>query len=287
MWPTPAASAPRTPVPVMSRSPTRMRPPVGTRRPGDRLHELGLAVAVHAGDADDLARAHLEREAAQRGQPAVVHRLEVLHARAAGSPVSAASLSSRNSTSRPTISLARLASVAPLVSTVPTFLPRRSTVTRSAISSTSRSLWEMKMTETPSAVSERRTLSSSAVSWAVSTAVGSSRIRTSAPRCSTRRISTRCCWPTPMSSTRARGSTASPNGPPARARAARRSPTSSSAPLRGSEASTTFSATLMTGMSMKCWCTMPIRSPIACRGEAICTASPRRRISPSSGWWSP
>jgi hypothetical protein len=31
-------------------------------------------------------------------------------------------------------------------------LPRRSTVTRSAISSTSRSLWVMKMTETPSAV---------------------------------------------------------------------------------------------------------------------------------------
>ena len=127
-----------------------------------------------------------------------------------GSPGLAASFSSRKSTSRPTISFARLASVAPSVSTVPTFTPRRSTVTRSAISSTSRSLCEMKMTETPSAVSVRSTLNSSAASCAVSTAVGSSRISTSAPRCSTRRISTRCCWPTPMSSTRARGSTTRP-----------------------------------------------------------------------------
>ena len=95
----------------------------------------------------------------------------------------------------------------PRSATVSIFLPRRSTVTRSAISSTSRSLCVMKMTETPSAVSARSTLNSSAISCAVSTAVGSSRISTSAPRCSTRRISTRCCWPTPMSSTQARGST--------------------------------------------------------------------------------
>src|ERR671916_160626 len=39
---------------------------------GDRLDQLGLAVAVDAGDADDLARADLQRQAAQRGQPAVV-----------------------------------------------------------------------------------------------------------------------------------------------------------------------------------------------------------------------
>ena len=77
---------------------------------------------------------------------------------------------------------ARLASVAPSVETVSTFLPRRSTLTRSAISSTSPSLCEMKTIDLPSAVSVRRILNSSAVSWAVSTAVGSSRISTSAPR---------------------------------------------------------------------------------------------------------
>ena len=30
-----------------------------------------------------------------------------------------------------------------------------------------------------------------------------------------------------------------------------------------------FSATVMTGTSMKCWCTMPIRRSIASRGESI------------------
>ena len=62
----------------------------------------------------------------------------------------------------------------------------------------------------------------------------------------------------------------------ARAPAASAASRSSSTPLRGSDASTTFSATVMTGMSMKCWCTMPIRMPIASRGEPMCTGSPRR-----------
>ena len=57
MWPTPAASAPRTPVPVMSRPPTRTWPACAGAQAGDRLDELGLAVAVDARDADDLARA--------------------------------------------------------------------------------------------------------------------------------------------------------------------------------------------------------------------------------------
>ena len=147
MWPTPAAERPAHAragdVAVADPDAPAGRDP----QPGDRLHELGLAVAVDAGDADDLARraprARRRAARAARGRPSP----RGPPPRAAGSPVSAASLSSRNSTSRPTISLARLASVAPLVSTVPTFLPRRSTVTRSAISSTSRSLWEMKMTD--------------------------------------------------------------------------------------------------------------------------------------------
>ena len=57
--------------------------------------------------------------------------------------------------------------------------------------------------------------------------------------------------------------------------------------LRGSAPSTRFSATVITGTSMKCWCTMPMPSAIARRGESIATSSPSSRISPSSGWWSP
>ena len=39
-----------------------------SRRPGERLDQLRLAVAVDAGDADDLARPHLERHAAHRSR---------------------------------------------------------------------------------------------------------------------------------------------------------------------------------------------------------------------------
>ena len=72
--------------------------------------------------------------------------------------------------------------MAPSVGTVSIRLPRRSTVTRSEISSTSFSLWLMKTIETPSAFSARSTSNSSWLSWAVSTAVGSSRIRMRASR---------------------------------------------------------------------------------------------------------
>ncbi len=59
------------------------------------------------------------------------------------------------------------------------------------------------------------------------------------------------------------------------------------AALRGSAPSTRFSATVITGTSMKCWCTMPMPSPIALRDESIVTFSPPSRISPSSGCRSP
>ena len=53
---------------------------------------------------------------------------------------------------------------------------------------------------------------------------------------------------------------------------------------RGSVASTMFSATVITGISMKCWCTIPIPCSIAARGESIVICSPLTRISPASGW---
>ena len=62
-----------------------------------------------------------------------------------GSPDLAEVFSTRRSTSRPTIRRARLASVAPSAGNVSTSLPRRRTVIRSAMSSTSFSLWVMKI----------------------------------------------------------------------------------------------------------------------------------------------
>jgi hypothetical protein len=48
-----------------------------------------------------------------------------------------------------------------------------------------------------------------------------------------------------------------------------------------------FSVTVITGTSMKCWCTMPMPSSIARDGDVTWTGSPLTRISPSSGLYSP
>ena len=58
---------------------------------------------------------------------------------------------------------------------------------------------------------------------------------------------------------------------------------SSSTPaFTGSFASTMFSVTVITGISMKCWCTIPIPSSIASLGDEIVTGFPFIRISPES-----
>ncbi len=69
-----------------------------------------------------------------------------------------------------------------LVGTSPTYCPFRSTATRSEMAMTSWSLWVMMTMDFPSARMFRSTSKSRSVSWGVSTAVGSSRIRMSAPR---------------------------------------------------------------------------------------------------------
>ena len=50
----------------------------------------------------------------------------------------------------------------------------------------------------------------------------------------------------------------------------------------GSLASTMFSATVITGISMKCWCTIPIPAEIASLAEWKTTRLPFTKISPSS-----
>src|SRR5262249_5179781 len=86
-------------------------------------------------------------------------------------------------------------------------------------------------------------------------------------------------------------------GRPARRGGARAAPGGTRSPPRcisgvaslrtGSAPSVTFSATVKTGTSIKCWCTMPTRARIASRGEWMATGLSSSRISPSSGWISP
>ena len=180
-------------------------------QPGHGVDQLGLAVAVDAGDADDLSRPHVEREAAHLLDAAVVEHVQVLDLEQrrrsgwTGPCRRAAAPRGRPSAARGS------ARSLPPAGSVSILLPRRSTVIRSATSVTSFSLWLMKMIDLPCAVRPRMISKSSPASCGVSTAVGSSSTRMSAFRYSAFRISTRCCWPTVMSSMRAFGSTASPN----------------------------------------------------------------------------
>ena len=86
------------------------------------------------------------------------------------------------STLRPTIMSVSDFSVASAVSTEPIYSPLRSTATRSDSSSTSLSLCVMMMIALPSERMLRSTSKRRSVSCGVRTAVGSSRIRMSAPR---------------------------------------------------------------------------------------------------------
>ena len=79
---------------------------------------------------------------------------------------------------------------------------------RSATCMTSPSLWVMMRTDLPSLAIWRRASNRASASWGVSTAVGSSKIRTSAPLTSSFNISTRCCSPMESCWMVAAGSTA-------------------------------------------------------------------------------
>ena len=72
--------------------------------------------------------------------------------------------------------------VVPAVSRWATILPWRMTETRSVTAMISRSLWVIRMTVLPWAPSRRRMRNRWSASGGVSAPVGSSRIRTPAPR---------------------------------------------------------------------------------------------------------
>ena len=111
---------------------------------------------------------------------------------------------------RPTMASASSGLSAPAAGSTATSWPARSTAMRCDTRSTSSSLWLMKMTARPGATIWRSVSNSASLSCGVSTAVGSSRISTRAPRYSALRISTRWRSPTDRSPTRACGSTARP-----------------------------------------------------------------------------
>ena len=210
MWETPALSVSRGPEFVTSLPATVILPAVGARSPmiASISSDWPLA-SMPARPTISPARTSIDRSLTA-GSPRSSSAETPSKVRS-GSPSVCSGLSTRRSTSRPTISPASERSVAPSVGTVSIILPRRRTVTRSAMSSTSLSLCEMNTTDVPCSVNRRSTTNRSCASCGVSTAVGSSRTSTFAPRNSARRISTRCWVPTPMSSTFASGSTARPN----------------------------------------------------------------------------
>jgi len=142
----------------------------------DRLDQLRLPVPLHARHRDDLARVDHEVQVPDRRVAAVVVTVRP-EISSTGAPGIAGSLATSRATVRPTIISASDSCVASAGVVDPTTRPRRSTVIRSEISRTSLSLWVMKMIEVPPACSERMISNSSSVSWGVSTADGSSRIR--------------------------------------------------------------------------------------------------------------
>ena len=177
----------------------------------------------------------------------------MLSTRSTSLPKLAWRLETVRSTSRPTIIDAR-ADVDASGAASPTTLPRRITVILSATSFTSRSLWVINTMEVPALASWRMIAISSSVSCGVKTAVGSSSTKILASLESALMISTRCWTPTGRSSTKASGSTLKP----------KRSEISTTrflawASLKvpntpvGSLPKATFSATVKTGISMKCW----------------------------------
>ena len=209
MWPTPASIISRGPRPVTSRPSMMIWPLSDVPQPGDGLDQLALAVGVDAGEADDLARAHLEVDAAHGGQPAVVDHVQVAHLehrlarRVLGLLDPQQHVAADHQRGQAALGRALGRHRVDLLAA-----PQD----RHAVGDVEHLVELVRDEDDRRAVlrSVRSTRNRSCDSCAVSTAVGSSSTSTLAPRNSARRISTRCWAPTPRSSTLASGRTASP-----------------------------------------------------------------------------
>ena len=116
---------------------------------GDRFQQFRLAVARDAGNADDLAGAHIEGNVVDHGDAAIVLDATDCATDSTTSPGFASPFSTRSSTRRPTISSASSSTVVSEVLRVATISPRRMTDTVSVIAMISRSLWVIRMTVLP------------------------------------------------------------------------------------------------------------------------------------------
>ena len=241
----------------------RIDPACDRPQAGDRVDQLGLAVPVDAGDrrrsrprarsSDTSATFSIPRSSTTLQSVDLerdLTRLATASSRRAAAPRGRPSSARATPRSRPPPERCR------------SVLPRRSTVIRSAISSTSLSLWVMKMIDFPSAFSRSMIAKSSAASCGVSTAVGSSRIRIVGA--AVERLQD--LDPLLLADGdlldeqrpgRRRGRTACESSSHALPRRARLVEQHAD---RGAARSprTMFSATVITGISMKCWCTIPI-----------------------------
>ena len=164
---------------------------------------------------------------------------------------------------------ASAASCSAIGSPSPAFLPSRSTVTRSAIASTSSSLWLTKTMATPSSRSLRSSANSAAVSCSVIEAVGSSRSRHL--RFERQRLGD-------LDDLHLRDRQRAHLGPgvdvaveqvePAPRLAVDRCRSRSGRACVGRRSSRMFSPTEKRGMRLRSWCTTPMPAAIASRGEA-------------------
>src|SRR5215211_3636206 len=165
MCPSPASSASRAPSFVISLPATVTRPACAFRRPVTAsISSVWPLPSTPAMPTISPARTWKETSCtASSSRSSSTVSPSTSSSTSAGVP---GVLSTRSSTSRPTISRARPSRVAPSVGTVSIILPRRRTVTRSAMSSTSFSLWLMKMIAIPSRLSVLRMPNSSTASRA-------------------------------------------------------------------------------------------------------------------------
>ncbi len=168
----------------------------GWPQASDDFDQFSLPIAGDPGDTQYLALADAQGDAPQRRQALVVQRFELVYLECSLARLAGFLFQEEEDLAADHELGQLLLCLLSAMPSVAVTLPPRSTITRSAKAITSSSLWVIKMTDLPSSTIWRRVVAISSASWGVSTAVGSSRIRISAPRYSSLRISTRCCSPT-------------------------------------------------------------------------------------------
>ena len=185
--------------------------------------------------------------------------------------------------SRPLISLTASSSASS--SRMPTSVPLRNTVIRSARSVTSLQRCEVNTTHEPLSRRRRTRPNNHSTSRLESAEVGSSRISTAGSRITARTISISCCWASGNCSTSSPGSTESTSCSASSSAAAAGSSRRriSPRPPRGSRPINRFSATVIWGSSVSSWNTVATPRRKACSGERSSTSSPPIDTCPSSG----